>query len=275
IGIAVLAAVCGNIARIVLLAAGVAAGPTRLGFDVMAEPWHGLVGLVTLGVSSLPLMLWANAVQPAAVESARFRPAVRILGIRSAAMFCAVATIVVAAPHRPLDVGARTVSIEAPERIGVYRAASSPLTSTERAYFEQYGGAAVKARYGPYALLLTRTTSPLRHLHAPDECLRGLGYHVEYVGLRFTPAPSAQYRAIAPDGRAYDIETRFISNTGRVAASVSEAVWIWMADRSTVWTSVQRIAPAGRDTLARAAFDAGLVAALDLHSIHQTFAQRE
>jgi exosortase/archaeosortase family protein len=276
VGIALAAAVAGNIVRIALLAAGVAAGPARLGFNVMEEPWHGVVGLVTLGLSALPLMLWASAVRPAPLAHlVSIGSSVRIFGIRSAATFCAIAVVVVAAPHRPIDIGARTVSIAAPERIGGYRAALSPLTATEQTYFQQYGGAAVKARYGPYALLLTRTTAPLRHLHAPDECLRGLGYRVEYVGLRFTPAPSARYRAIAPDGRAYDIETSFVADNGRVAASVSEAVWIWLSDRSTVWTSIQRIAPAGSDAQAQAAFDAGVIAALDLRSTRQTFAQRE
>ena len=266
----------GNIVRIALLAAGVAAGPAQLGFDVMAEPWHGLVGLLSLGLSAFFLLIWANAVHPTALAGAApVRPAVRIYGIRSAVMFCVIAIAVVAAPHRPIDVGARTVSISAPPRIGDYSAVATPLTPAEQRYFEQYGGAAVKARYGPYALLLTRTTAPLRHLHAPDECLRGLGYRVEYVGLRFTPSPSARYRADAPDGRSYEIDTRFISSKGQVAASVSEAVWIWLRDRSTVWTAVQRLAPAGSDAQAQAVFDAGVIAALDLPSTRMTIAQKE
>ena len=270
--LAILAAVAGNIARIALLAAGVSAGAARLRFDVMAEPWHGLVGLLALGLSAFVLLIWANAVQPAPLaKAAPLRPAARLFGMRSAAMFCAIAIAVVAAPRRPVDVAAHAVSIAAPSRIGEYGAVAAPLTPAERGYFEQYGGAAVKARYGPFALLLTRTASPLRHLHAPDECLRGLGYRVEYVGLRFTPSPSARYRAIAPDGRAYEIDTRFISNKGRVAASVSEAVWIWLGDRSTIWTAVERVAPAGGDARAQAAFDAGVAAALDLPSSHRTF----
>src|SRR6185312_9794162 len=163
-------------------------------------PWHGLVGLLALGLSALVLLIWATAVPPASLaRAAPRRPGAAIFGVRSAAMFCAIAIAVVAAPRRPVDVATRAVSIAPPSRIGEYGAVASPLTPAERGYFEQYGGAAVKARYGPYALLLTRTTSPLRHLHAPDECLRGLGYRVEYVGLRFTPSPSARYRATAPD----------------------------------------------------------------------------
>jgi hypothetical protein len=274
--IAVLAAIGGNILRIALLASGVAIGPARLGFDVMTEPWHGLVGLVALGLSAMGLLIWASAVSPSPPPSRPpGRPVLRVVGVRSAATFCAVAIAVVAAPHRPIDVGAQTVSIAAPSRIGAYSAVASSLTPSEQMYFQQYGGAAAKAHYGPFALLLTRTTAPLRHLHAPDECLRGLGYRVEYVGLRFTPSPSARYRATAPNGDVYEIDTRFVSSKGQVAASVSEAVWIWLGDRSTVWTAVQRIAPETSDPRARAAFDAGMIAALDLPSTHSNFAQRE
>src|SRR5262249_16530168 len=153
------------------------------------------------------------------------------------------AFFVVVAPRHPLDVAPAAVSIDAPARIGPFTAAPVALSERERAYFPQYGGGAGKAGYGPYALLLTRTKAPLRHLHAPDECLRGLGFKVDYLGARFAPLPTASYRATAPDGRVYRVEVTFVSNKGRVALSVAEAVWAWLGDRSTEWGAVERISP--------------------------------
>lgn len=259
--LALAAAVAGNVLRITLLASGIALGPDVLGFDVMAQPWHDIVGLVALGVTAPVLIVWSRRVRPAPVTAQgslrphRARPAWRAVG------FLLLAVVIVCAPRKPLDVAPRDVSIAAPARIGVHRAVALPLLPRERAYFEQYGGAAVKASYGPNALLLTRTTSPLRHLHAPDECLRGLGYRVSYLGMRFEPTPTAQYRAVAPDGAAYRVHVSFLSDRGHRVASVSEAVWLWLQDRSTIWTAVQRITPEhASDHLA---FDAGVFAALD------------
>jgi hypothetical protein len=77
------------------------------------------------------------------------------------------------------------------------------------------------------------------------------------------PLPTAHYRAVA-GGAAYRVDVSFIPDRGAPVASVSEAVWRWLGDRSSVWTSVQRIAPEGVDPAARAAFEAGVLAALDL-----------
>jgi len=265
VALTLLAALIGNILRITMLAAGVAIGPARLGFDVMAQPWHDIVGLIALGAAAPVMIVWARAASSAPLEPIPQAPrpaAGRAPGWVAVAFLLAAAGIVVA-PRNPLDVAPRDVAIAAPERIGDSSATPLPLTQRERAYFEQYGGAAVKAAYGPYALLLARTTSPLRHLHAPDECLRGLGYRVAYLGMRFEPVPSAVYRAVAPDGRAYRVEVSFQSSSGHTAASVSEAVWLWLTDRSTVWTAIQRVFPEEADASQRAAFEAGVFAALD------------
>lgn len=261
------AALIGNVIRISLLASGVAIGPEQLGFDVMAQPWHDVVGLLALGVVAPIVIVWARGAsfgvdRPAppvtqkAAQSARPR-------LWTGAACVLIAAAIVTAPRRPVDIAVRDIAITAPARIGDYRATPLPLTARERAYFEQYGGAAVKSAYGPYALMLARTSSPLRHLHAPDECLRGLGYQVTYLGMRYEPAPSAIYRAVAPDGRAYRVEVSFQSSSGHTVASVSEAVWLWLADRSTVWTAIQRIAPEGASASDQAAFEAGVFAALD------------
>lgn len=259
------AAVAGNILRITLLASGVALGPERVGFDVMAQPWHDIVGLVALAVAAPAVVIWARRVRPASVKQHDSQATTDRSrhGVIASSIFLIVAVAVVSAPRRPLDVVPGDVRVEAPARIGGLRATPLALTERERAYFEQYGGAAVKAAYGPYALMLARTTSPLRHLHAPDECLRGLGYRVTYLGMRFEPVPTAHYRAVAPDGRAYRVEVSFLSNRGHATASVSEAVWLWLADRSSVWTAVQRISPDNAGSVERAAFDSGVFAALD------------
>lgn len=264
--LALAAAVAGNVLRITLLASGVALGPKTLGFDVMAQPWHDLGGLLALGLAAPVVLIWARRASAQARNDASTRPIRVEVGKsrpRVALAFLALAAAIVSAPRQPLDVAPRDVRIAAPARIGAFRATAIPLLDRERAYFEQYGGAAVKAAYGPHALMLARTTSPLRHLHAPDECLRGLGYQVEYLGMRFAPVASAHYRAVAPDGRAYRVEVSFLSDRGYAAASVSEAVWLWLADRSTVWTAVQRISLESEDAMSRAAFDAGVFAALD------------
>lgn len=263
--IALGAAVAGNVLRITLLASGVAIGPERLGFDVMAQPWHDVVGLVALGAAAPVLYLWARNVRPTAPRPmhAPERKATRAPAWRAAA-FLLLALGIVTAPRTALDVAPRDVSISAPVRIGDLSAMALPLTDRERAYFEQFGGAAVKAAYGPFALMLARTTSPLRHLHAPDECLRGLGYQVSYLGMSFEPIATAHYRAVSPDGAAYRVDVSFIPDRGAAVASVSEAVWRWLGDRSTVWTAVQRITPEATHPAERASFEAGVFAALDL-----------
>lgn len=261
------AAIAGNVLRITLLASGVAIGPETLGFDVMAQPWHDIAGLVALGLMAPIIMAWARATSFGADDfapPAETKPqSTKRHPLWIAGAFALIAAGIVTAPRRPLDIVSRDITIAAPERIGPYRATPLPLTARERAYFEQYGGAAVKSAYGPYALMLARTSSPLRHLHAPDECLRGLGYRVNYLGLRFNPVATAIYRAVAPDGRAYRVEVSFQSSSGHTVASVSEAVWLWLTDRSTVWTAIQRIAPEGADAADTAAFEAGVFAALD------------
>jgi len=264
--IALIAALAGSVLRITLLASGVALGPEQLGFDVMAQPWHDLVGLVALGAVAPALVLWARRVvsQAEKTTSNAANDNTPRRRVWSALAFVLIALAIVTAPRNPVDVAQRAVTIAAPTRIGVRPAQALALTDRERAYFEQFGGAAVKAAYGKHALMLARTSSPLRHLHAPDECLRGLGYQVSYLGMRFEPVPTAQYRAVAPDGRAYHVEVSFLSDRGHRAASVSEAVWLWLQDRSTVWTAIQRISPENASAHERAAFDAGVFAALDL-----------
>lgn len=264
---ALAAALVGNVLRITLLASGVAIGPSDLGFDVMAQPWHDLVGLTALGLVAPVLYLWAQGVEPRSTPPSNpARACKRITSTWSALVFLLLTLGIISAPRRAMDVAVHDVAIAAPARIGDAVAVALPLTDRERAYFEQYGGGAAKASYGPFALMLARTTSPLRHLHAPDECLRGLGFQVSYLGMSFEPVATAHYRAVSPEGTAYRVDASFIPERGPAVASVSEAVWLWLRDRSTVWTAVQRIAPEDADAAKHAAFEAGVLAALDLSS---------
>ena len=128
----------------------------------------------------------------------------------------------------------------------------------------QFGGAAARADYGPNSLLVVRTSAPLRHLHAPDECLRGLGLDVEYLGPSYQPVPAAVYRATTADGRAYRINVTFVSDRGHVTTNVSEAVWRWLQAPGSVWSTVQRISPWDAPHPAQNAFEHAVAAAFDL-----------
>jgi len=168
---------------------------------------------------------------------------------------------VLAAPTRPVDVAAPAEPVALPDRIGAAPARPEALAAREAEYFTRYGGAASRAGYGPNALTLVRTTAPLRHLHAPDERLRGSGHRVRHVGTRFAPLPTATYRAEAPDGAAWRVEVSFVSARGERAAGVAEAVWRWLRAPGTAWTMVQRITPWDAPD---PAFEAAALRALDL-----------
>lgn len=263
------AALIGNILRIVLLASGVALGPAVLGFDVMAQPWHDFVGLAAFASAAPLVLVWSRASRarvdrPVRGASSTASRAAHGLHPAMAAIFLMAAVAVVAAPRTPVDVQRRDISLVAPDRINGMRGTPIALLPKEQMYFQQFGGAAVKANYGDFSLLLTRTTAPLRHLHAPDECLRGLGFRVDYLGMRFAPLPTALYRATGPDGRVWRVETSFLSDRGEATASIAEAVWLWLRHRDSVWTGVERISPEEATPQARAQFEAGLIAALDL-----------
>jgi hypothetical protein len=112
--------------------------------------------------------------------------------------------------------------------------------------------------------MLVRTTSPLRHLHTPDDCLRGLGFRVAYLGTEFSPATTAVYRAIAPDGTRYRIDVSFVSDRGEVTGNVATAVWRWLNGEAQAWTAVQRISPEETPAREHARWTAAVVAAMEL-----------
>ena len=254
-------AVLGNAFRISLLATGLVHG-----VDVLSEPLHSIIGLLTLAFSATPIVLFCRP-RPAGPQH-RFLhlgralpPVVRVPG---ALAFFGLSFWIILQPSRPVDVSEFIVDQEMPSVIAGEVGQSLPLSPVEERYFTAYGGRAAKAQYGPLGLNRVSTTSPLRHLHSPEACLRGLGYKVAFLGTRHAPTPTSVYRATAPDGQSWLVSVSYVSDAGTVTASVGHAVWLWLNGQGGTWTSVQRITPISLPASARQAFDAAALAALDI-----------
>ncbi|MDF1775312.1 MAG: exosortase T [Rhizobiaceae bacterium] len=289
--VALVLAIIGNMLRISFIAVGLLYEPV-LGFDVMAQPFHDLLGYGAIALSLLPVLLGHRASSTcssekvAAVSSKWFPiirlpatplpatplPATRLPATRSPEclqVFAAVgllslALIIVNLPRQALDVSRPLAEIQMPLALEGHVGRPQGLTAMESAYFEQYGGQARKALYGKMALTLVQTSSPLRHLHAPDDCLRGLGYRVEFLGTRFSPVPTALYRATGQQGDSWHVAATFTSDRGDATSSVAEAIWQWIAHPKTRWSSVQRITPWQMNGWERDALENATVAALDM-----------
>ncbi len=300
-----------NVLRITVLAIGIAFPESFFNIDVMAEPWHSLIGLVMLALAGTALMAWArmsahdsryikrssnaenHGPSPVPIihnvpdrirhhgwwleapilikiqkRSWRFPDFIQLgsngknLGL--AFLFLASAVIIVSLPRHPVDIAKKVVSVPMPTYLAGHFVKPVPLTAREKSYFVKYGGAAKKAEYGPHNLLIVRTSSPLRHLHAPDECLRGLGMKVDYLGVRYAPVPTAIYKAVTPDGEAYLIDVTFMSDKGHVTTNVSEAVWHWINTPGSSWTAIQRISSVETSDRERQHFERAVIASLDL-----------
>lgn len=269
LGMAIIAAagvvaLAANVLRIMLLALGIAY-PQHAGVDVMAEPWHSIVGLCCLLLAALPGLFIAFGRRETR-RAARFQPVAfngRGASAVPAAVFVCFALIAVSLPRKPVDVAAPAAAPHLPVYVGGDYGAPVELAAREVAYFTSYGGGAAKMRYGDNSIMIVRTSSPLRHLHAPDECLRGMGYSVEYKGLSHAPIPTALYNATGPDGRRWRIAVTFRSDSGLMTTNVSEAVWRWMQNRET-WQAIQRITPLSLPESAASAWDGAVIAALEL-----------
>ncbi|MEM6341587.1 MAG: exosortase T [Pseudomonadota bacterium] len=261
-------AALGNSLRISLLAIGLA-----FDLDVMAEPWHSLVGLATLGLTVAPFALFyrpGNA-SPRKSRSQTDRiilpkPIKALAGIA-----CLIGSIaIVSLKAKPVDVSGSVLTPNLPAQIHGHLAQSVPLTEMEAHYFEAYGGQAQKAQFGPLGLNVVSTRAPLRHLHAPEICLRGLGYKVRFLGTRYDGVPSAYYRATGPGEDQWLVAVSYVSQSGHVTPSVGEAIWRWLNGSGGTWSSVQRITPWTLDTALRAQLDAATIAALDIQTIKGT-----
>jgi exosortase/archaeosortase family protein len=270
-GLAMISALVANSLRIAALAVGIAF-PETVGVDVMVQPWHDIVGLAALAVGIMPLVWWARSVrggarsaegtaQPARTPNSNSSPKQKA---PTAILFIICTLAVIFAPQNPVDVAKRLDTIALPSTLGGHPAARQPLSELEQDYFTRFGGAAAKASYGPHTLLVVQTSAPLRHLHAPDECLSGAGFSVETAGITGQALPGATYRATAPNGSQWRVVVTYVSDSGAVATSISEAIWRWMQNTDSTWTAIERFHPAHAPLEQAEAFDENVRRAFDL-----------
>lgn len=272
------AAIVANMVRISVLAIGIAHPDAFGGIDVMDGIWHDAIGYGALAIGLLPLLGFMRvlrgrddeAVAPGerAVPRGGRIPIARQLiwlgGITPAVLTLLATLIIVNLPRRAFDVASADTTLTVPAFIGASQAVPVSISGREAHYFTAYGGAAAKASYGASSLMLVRTTSPLRHLHAPDECLRGLGFSVTYRGMSFAPLPTAHYIATSPEGRSYRVDVSFASSHGHVTGSVAVAVWHWLKREARQWTAIQRISPVELPVAEHQAFSAAALFALGI-----------
>jgi exosortase/archaeosortase family protein len=266
------AALVSNTLRVAALAIGIAHPEAYLGVDVMAQPWHDVVGALALAFGAVPLVLYAGALTPAqrptltamaepeaATSSLAGRRAV-FGSVAFAVLACAVALV----PASPVDTSRINRPPILPLSLGGSGLAAVPLSEKELDYFTAYGGGAAKGRYGGQSLLLVTTTSPLRHLHAPDECLAGSGHTVERLGITYGRLPTAVYRSVDPSGRTWRVRVTYVDDRGLVATSVAEVVWRWLDRPGARWTAIERIGPWDAAASEDAAFDEAVARAFEL-----------
>jgi hypothetical protein len=184
----------------------------------------------------------------------------------SATAFVLGALVIVSLPQRPVDVARPAAPVDLPAWLAGEPARPDPLSPREREYFTRFGGSAARVTYGDRALLLVRTSAPLRHLHAPDECLTGAGHEVRHVGLARGRLPAAIYRSRSPDGSVYRVAVTYVSSRGELATNVAEVTWRWLRDPGATWTAYERIAPWDASAVGNDAFDRAVAAAFDLPS---------
>ena len=254
-------ALLANTLRICLLAIGLHKQEST-GINVMLDPWHSGIGLGVTGLGILILLLWIHS-QPGAQRAYlknhqrpldrsaqslwktlcanRFTQGLR--GVVTSSMLLIAACLLVLVKPQPLDVSSSLNTLELPLSLGGYPRKVLPLSSVERNYFATYGGVAARAAYGPSSLLLVQTTSPLRHLHAPDVCFTASGYEVSYIGVDFSRGPVAIYRSRSSTGEDLRVRVRYVSSSGFLTHSISEVVWQWVKAPEQVWTMVQTVTP--------------------------------
>lgn len=259
LGLVVTIALLGNALRISLLAAGLA-----LGFDTMAYGPHVLIGLLTLFLSATTtfVLYQPSPVAARGCGSGWALPTFVRLPAVATAMIAAAS--IVTTPKTPIDVSTPVREVILPLQLNGQRAVHVPLSETEAHYFTAFGGTAQKVQYGPLGLNVVRTSSPLRHLHSPETCLRGMGFDVRFMGTRFDPIPTSIYEATGPDGRVWTVAVSFVSDDGHATAGVGEAVWSWLSGASHQWQSIQRITPANLPEITRISYEQATLAALDL-----------
>ena len=274
-------ATLGNSLRIVLLAIGLVHRAALGDVDVLAEPWHSAIGLLTLALSAGPLLLWARHLSAARQPPPSLLPPTttatdgiqpRLVSPRAGLAFLLLCATIISLPPQPLDVVHAQPTPLLPGHLGAFAAQPGLLTAQEQSYFTRYGGGAARAAYGPYGLLVVSTRAPLRHLHAPEECLAGAGHQVRYLGQSGGPRPSALYRSRDVQGHEWRIAVSYVSTRGEWTAHVAEAVWRWLQAPGTGWQMVQRSAPWDAPAPAVDQFDQTVWRALELPGPAPAFA---
>lgn len=261
-------ATLGNSLRISLLAIGLTHD-----LDVMAEPWHSLIGVLTLALTVTPFALFyrPHNTSPRKCRRATHRISLPKPFKALAGIACLIGSIaIVSLKPKPVDVSGSVVTPNLPTQIHGYLGQNVPLTAMEAQYFEAYGGQAQKSQFGPLGLNVVSTRAPLRHLHAPEICLRGLGYKIQFLGTQYNDVPSAYYRAIGSNGDQWLVAVSYVSQNGHVTPSVGEAIWRWLNGSGGTWSSVQRITPWTLDATQRAQLDGAAIAALDIQTTKGT-----
>lgn len=296
--VTIITAITVNIVRITVLAIGISHPDTFAGIDVMAQPWHDLIGLMALLLGCLPIVIWTqfyfqNIEKPNYIlDQARWglpksikhdawwlAPAKKGHVLRNGLLslsLLAVSLMIIGLKGQPIDVASPSEPRALPLMIAGYHKESVSLSDQEEIYFKQYGGGVEKAVYDNISVMSVSTSAPLRHLHAPDECLRGLGMEVYYKGLVYEPIPTAIYKAIDENGQKYRIAVSFISeDRDLITTNVATAVWYWFQSPQEKWTAIQRISHWEEDAQKVKAFDLALISSLDLSAPSIQFAQLE
>jgi hypothetical protein len=275
IGMVTLAsALLANVIRISFLATFIAFPEKIGGIDVMAQPSHDLIGLVCLTLAALPLVAYAIRTKTPAQQTGRWSVHSGIPTLERwndkfndkfiALGFVLLAAVIISLPRQPLDISDTRTALSLPVYLNGEYAQAVELSEKEQNYFTQYGGTALKSRYGDSSVLLIRSNSPLRHIHTPDDCLRGLGFEVQYQGVYYQPLPTAVYLATAKDGSQWRVAVSFYSEQGQFTTNVSEVVWRWLQQPHSTWYALQRITPLYIPESTAKQWDNALFAALDL-----------
>ncbi|MEM1230202.1 MAG: exosortase T [Pseudomonadota bacterium] len=247
-------AVAANVLRITVIALGLVY-QAHLPIDVLDPVAHEAIGLVALALAAVALLALAGWLRPALIAqttASRAEIWMSRLGLRrgpGVALWYWVPLLAGALvlPWLGEDAGRGVLPtaqrLPAPSYLAGYLRQPQPLSTLEAAYFDRYGAQGSRAGYGPFGLYLMQTAAPLRHLHAPEICLRGLGHQVRFLGTRYTPVPASVYDVRASDERRYQVMVSYLSSDGRVVPSIAEAVWRWFTNPAQRWTMIQRVLP--------------------------------
>ena len=245
IGLFIMLALLTNAVRIVLLASGLV-NAHLLPFSVMDPLPHELIGLALVAVAGFLMLcsarLWLARPRPCEPLPSRRLSLPHLL---TGLCLLPLALFVGAIKPQPLDAVAQQPPPILPEVVAGFLKREITLSALEQRYFTTYGGAAARAHYGPYGLLLVTTASPLRHLHDPVVCWTAQGYDVALVGTDHD-RQDVVYSARDPAGREFILRVAYRSSRGERASSISEVVWRWLG-QPTTWQMIQRIMPLSSD----------------------------